>query len=190
MKMVHLFSYPLIKFSDVALQQQQHPLGLDEHLSDVHCGCRVVHPGEDNYLFEKGRGNRDVSDHVDVCVQEHSCVEFIRQRICQEAIKHIIVLHVPGQSVHIGGRMCPCIFQRYLPVVGEQVPHGAIIDQHGDESMPVEMPRAQSRTLTRKTARLSASPSNFASRGVMALLYSLVAVAPVLGSSKFRTACE
>ena len=32
--------------------------------------------------------------------------------------------------------------------------------------------------------------SNFASSGKIALLYSLVAVAPVLGSSKLRTVCE
>ena len=50
--------------------------------------------------------------------------------------------------------------------------------------------RARSRMLARKTARLSASPSNLASRGAIALLYNLVAVAPVLGSSKLRMACE
>ena len=50
--------------------------------------------------------------------------------------------------------------------------------------------RARLRTLGRKTARLSTSLSNFTSRGAMALLYSLVAVAPVLGSSKLRMACE
>ena len=50
--------------------------------------------------------------------------------------------------------------------------------------------RARSRTLARKAAKLSASPSNLVSSGEMALLYSFVAVAPVLGSSKFRTACE
>ena len=50
--------------------------------------------------------------------------------------------------------------------------------------------RARSRTLARNTAKLSASPSNLVSSGEMALLYSFVAVAPVLGSSKFRTACE
>ena len=76
MKTAHLFLDPLIKFGDVALQQHQFPLGLDEHLSDVHRGHRVVHPGEDNYLFKKGRGNRDVSDHVDVCIQEYSSAEF------------------------------------------------------------------------------------------------------------------
>ena len=37
---------------------------------------------------------------------------------------------------------------------------------------------------------MSASPSNFSSRGEIALLYNMVAVAPVLGSSKFRTAYE
>ena len=50
--------------------------------------------------------------------------------------------------------------------------------------------RAQSHMFARKTAKLSASLSNFASRGAMALLYSLVAIAPVMGSSKFRMACE
>ena len=44
--------------------------------------------------------------------------------------------------------------------------------------------------LARKMAKLSASPLNFASSGEIALLYSLVAVVPVLGSSKLRTACE
>ena len=50
--------------------------------------------------------------------------------------------------------------------------------------------RARSRTLARNTAKLSASPSNLVSSGEMALLYSFDAVVPVLGSSKFRTACE
>ena len=50
--------------------------------------------------------------------------------------------------------------------------------------------RARSRTLARKTARLSASPSNLASRGAIALLYNLVAITPVLGSSKLRMACD
>ena len=50
--------------------------------------------------------------------------------------------------------------------------------------------RARSRTLTRKTAKLSASPSNLPSSGEIALLYNFVAVAPVLGSSKFRMAWE
>ena len=50
--------------------------------------------------------------------------------------------------------------------------------------------RARSCTLARKTAKLSASPSNLPSSGKIALLYSFVAVAPVLGSSKFRTAWE
>ena len=44
--------------------------------------------------------------------------------------------------------------------------------------------------LARNTAKLSSSPSNFSLRGEIALLYSLVAVAPVLGSSKSRMACE
>ena len=50
--------------------------------------------------------------------------------------------------------------------------------------------RAWSCTLARKTAKLSASPSNLVSSGEIALLYSFVAAAPVLGSSKFRTAFE
>ena len=50
--------------------------------------------------------------------------------------------------------------------------------------------RAQSRTLARNTAKLSASPTNLPSSGEIALLYSFVAVAPVLGSSNFRTAWE
>ena len=39
-------------------------------------------------------------------------------------------------------------------------------------------------------AKLSASPLNFSSIGDIALLYSLVVITPVLGLSKFRTACE
>ena len=39
-------------------------------------------------------------------------------------------------------------------------------------------------------AKLSASLSNFSSRVEIALLYSFVAVALVLGSLKFRMACE
>ena len=50
--------------------------------------------------------------------------------------------------------------------------------------------RARLRTLAGKIARLSASPLNLASRGAIALLYNLVAIVPVLGSSKLRTACE
>ena len=111
MKTAHLFLDPLIKFGDVALQQHQFPLGLDEHLSDVHRGHRVVHPGEDNYLFKKGRGNRDVSDHVDVCIQEYSSAEFVCQQIHQEVAKHVIVLRIPGRRVVIGGHVCPSIVQ-------------------------------------------------------------------------------
>ena len=112
----------------------------------MHCGCRVVHPGEDDYLLQKGRGNRVVGDRVDVGIQEHSSAELVRERIRQEEIKHIIVLRVPSRRVHVGGRVCPCIVQRYLPIVGEQVPCGAIVDRHGDESVPVEMPSSIAHT--------------------------------------------
>ena len=50
--------------------------------------------------------------------------------------------------------------------------------------------RARSRMLARKTAKLLASPSNLPSSGDIALLYSFVAVALVLGSSKLRMAWE
>ena len=50
--------------------------------------------------------------------------------------------------------------------------------------------RARSRMLARNTAKLSASPSNFSLSGEKALLYSLVPIAPALGSSKSRMACE
>ena len=38
---------------------------------------------------------------------------------CQEIIEHIIILGVSGGCVHVGNRMCPCVVQRHLPVVGE-----------------------------------------------------------------------
>ena len=44
--------------------------------------------------------------------------------------------------------------------------------------------------LARKTAKLSASPSNFPSSGDIALLYIFKDVAPVVGLSMLRTACE
>ena len=97
-------------------------------------------PCEDDDLFKKDRGNRDVCDRVDVGVQEYHCAELVLERVRQEKIKHIIILSVPGQCVHIGSRMCPGVVQRDLSIVREQVPRGAIVDRHGDEPVPVEAP--------------------------------------------------
>ena len=85
--------------------------------------------------------------------------------------------------------MCPGVVQQHLPVVGEQVP--VVPSSMGTVMRRCQLKRhARSRMLARKTARLSASPSNLASRGAIALLYNLVAVAPVLGSSKLRMTCD
>ena len=104
----------------------------------MHRGHGVVHPGEDDDLFQQGRGNRDVGNRVGVGVQEHRRAELVREQVRQGIIKHIIVLCVPGGCVHVVDRVCPGVVQRDLSIVGEQVQRGAIVDGDGDESVPVE----------------------------------------------------
>ena len=91
-------------------------------------------------MFQQGRGNRDVCDRVCISVQEHRRAELVREQVRQEIIKHIIVLCISGGCVHVGDSVCPGVVQRNLPVVGEQIPRGAIVDGDGDESVPVEAP--------------------------------------------------
>ena len=98
-------------------------------------------------------------------------------------------MRVPGQRVHVGGRVCPGVVQRDLPIVGEQVLHGAIVTRHSDESVPAEMPSSIVHTCE-EDCQVVHLPFELASRGAIALLYSLVAVALVLGSSKLRMVCE
>ena len=53
MKVAHLFSHPLVELCDVTFEKQQFSLRFDQHLPDVHGGCQVVHPGEDNFLLQE-----------------------------------------------------------------------------------------------------------------------------------------
>ena len=101
----------------------------------MHHWSRVVYPGEDDDLFQEGRSNRDISDSVDVGIQQHRSAEFISQRIRQEVIKHVIVLYVPCWCVDIGDGVCLCVLNGYLSVVCEKVLCGSIIDWHSDEAM-------------------------------------------------------
>ena len=86
--------------------------------------------------------------------------------------------------------MCPHVFEGNLSVVSEQVYCCSIIDWHSVMSHCQLKWQARSHTLARETAKLSASPSNFPSSGDIALLHSFVAISPVLGLSKLRTAWE
>ena len=85
--------------------------------------------------------------------------------------------------------MCLCVFNGNLPVVSEKVLCLSIVDWHGDEMMPIEMVTSIANA-RKECGQIVAFPSNVSSRGEIALLYNLVGVAPVLGSSKFTTVCE
>ena len=66
-------------------------------------------------------------------------MEVIRQQICEEVVKHVVILRIPRRRIDVGHSMCPCVFEGNLSVVGEQVSHCPIVNWHSDEPLPIEM---------------------------------------------------
>ena len=52
-------------------------LGFNEHLSDVHGGCRVVYPSEDDDLLEEQRCDWDIGDSVYISITQNCSMEFV-----------------------------------------------------------------------------------------------------------------
>ena len=100
---------------------------------------RVVHPSENDDLFEKCRRDGDIGHGVNVGVEQDRGAEIVRQQIHNEIVKHIVVLRIPHRRVDVGHRVCPCVLEGNLSVVGEQVPSRSIVDWHGGEPLPIEM---------------------------------------------------
>ena len=101
----------MVELGDIALENQQFALGLDQHFPYVHGGCWVVDPGKDDDLLEERGHYQYVDDRVHVSLEQDHCSEFVGQRVSQEILEHVIVLGVTHRRVDICSCMRPGVLQ-------------------------------------------------------------------------------